>query len=128
MIYNNKIYYNYDKESKILYKHYTGLIKIEDIISSWNYAFEMNLLSRQVKGIILDYSRASFDLKIKMDTEIVIFYLENLNFFGGLRIAVVLSNPDEFIVPMLARHEEYGLDSALFICMDRAKNWIIENG
>ena len=127
MVYNNNIYFSYEKESKIFYKHYKGLIKIEDIISSWKYAFKMNLLSRQFTGIIIDYRRASFDLNIEIDSEIIAFYQENLKKFKGLRIAVVMSSVDELIVPILVSQEGKDFKSTPFICIDRARNWIVES-
>ncbi len=71
---DEKFKYHYDSSMGILYKTYYGLITIEDIESSWEYAFQNNLIPKERKGFILDYRQSNFSIKIDHHYRIADFY------------------------------------------------------
>ncbi|MBI9035479.1 MAG: hypothetical protein JEZ03_13515, partial [Bacteroidales bacterium] len=81
--------YEYNSDIRILFKYHYGVITLEDIRSTWEYAISNKLIPKEVNGFILDYSKASFGIKIEDYVEIPNFYKEHLDVFANTRIAIV---------------------------------------
>ena len=121
-----KIKYHYNEHTQILYKTYIGNINIEDIISSWKNAISNNIIHTNVIGIICDYRLAHFDLGLDQDRMITEFYHKNLNVFGGLKIAILTSDPMDYIIPLLVKNEDKGYESSPFTNIENALSWVID--
>ena len=54
-----KDFYKYELNSElnILYKYYYGPISLDDIFSSWENAFDNNIIPKDIKGFILDFRK-----------------------------------------------------------------------
>lgn len=120
-----KYKYQFDSSLGILYKYYYGLITIEDIEASWNYAFENNLIPKQVKGFILDYRNSNFNIDIKEHVAIVDFYKKHLDIFGGFKIAIITSESKDIVIPILVRAKDKGYVSKPFSTLNAAINWVL---
>lgn len=120
-----KIYYKYDKKTKLYYKYYEGLISAEYITSSWNEVIELKLIPKEVKGCIVDYTNATFDFNLMDDIKISEYYQDNLAVFENWRIAVLIANLDDFVIPTLIRHEDDGYQTKPFLKLESAINWAL---
>ena len=94
-----KFQYKFDEATGILYKIYYGPITIDDISSSWDYAIENNMIPERIKGFILDYTNANFDLDVKEYSKIQEYYKEHLDIFGGHRIAILTQSQKDVVIP-----------------------------
>lgn len=117
--------YRFDKSLGIVFKTYHGPISIEDITHSWKYAFENKLIPDSIKGFILDYRDANFNLKVGEHDEIAIFYKKHLNVFGNLKIAILTENPRDIVIPMLVENKDDGYQSKAFSTLQAATNWVL---
>ncbi|WP_166962433.1 hypothetical protein [Yeosuana marina] len=122
---NEKFKYQFDSSLGILFKYYYGMITIDDIESSWEYAFENGLIPKETKGFILDYRHSNFKMKIEEHTEIVAFYKKNLDIFGGFKIAILTEDPKDIVFPILVKTEDEGYSSAPFSTLEAAIAWVL---
>lgn len=121
----NKIKYFFEEESGILYKHYFGNISFDDIKNSWTEAFNTNLIPDNVKGFILDYRNATFDMSPDEHKKIASFYQSNIDTFGGHRIAIITIDPKDVVIPTLLEYKDKGYQSKPFSTEEAAKNWVL---
>ena len=49
------------------------------------------------------------------------FYHKNLNVFGGLKIAILTSDPMDYIIPLLVKNEDKGYESSPFTNIENQK-------
>ncbi|HEY9169428.1 MAG TPA: hypothetical protein VIN72_08070 [Lutibacter sp.] len=120
-----KFEFNFSKSLGILFKTYYGPITIEDIESSWNYAFENGLIPKVKKGFILDYRNSNFNMKIEDHTMIVNFYQKHIDIFGNYKIAILTENPKDIVIPILVESKDEGYRSRPFSTLEAAIAWIL---
>jgi hypothetical protein len=118
--------YEYNNTTNILFKYYYGLITIEDITRSWDFAFENKLIPNEVKGFILDYRDASFMININDRDEIPRFYKKHLEMFSNCKIAILTVNPNDIVIPMLVKEKDDGYKSEAFSTLESAIIWILD--
>lgn len=120
-----KFKYSFDESTGILYKFYYGSIDIEDIYSSWDYAIENNLIPKNTKGFLLDYTNASLDVNIKKYKRIPEYYKNHIEIFGNHRIAVLTQSPKDVVIPTLVESKDEGYSSRPFYTLEAALKWIL---
>jgi len=120
-----KFEYQFNNSLGILFKTYYGLITIEDIESSWEYAFENGLIPKEKKGFILDYRNSNFNIKINEHTLIANFYKKHINIFGNYKIAIITEEPRDIVIPMLVESQDEGYSSKPFSTLEAAIAWIL---
>ncbi len=120
-----KFKYNFDRSNGVMYKRYFGPITLGDITSSWLFAFENNLIPKNANGFILDYSNAIFSIDIGSHHKIADFYKDHLNVFGGKKIAIVATIPQNVVVPILVNTKDDGYISKPFSTLNAALNWVL---
>ena len=118
--------YEFNKELNILCKNYYGPISIEDIFSSWEYAFGNGIISSHINGFILDFRKSTFDFRVERFIEIVNFYKTHIDFFKGTKVALISTNPTDLVVPILFNTKDKGYVSKSFSGYEAAHAWIIE--
>lgn len=121
----NKFEYKFNNSTGILFKTYYGLITIEDIESSWKYAFENGLIPKEKKGFILDYRNSNFNIKIDEHISIVNFYKKHLKIFGNYKIAILTLEPSDIVIPILVKSKDEGYSSRPFSTPEAAIAWIL---
>ncbi len=122
----DKFKYHYDSTLGILFKTYYGLISIEDIESSWEYAFKKGLIHKEIKGFILDYRESGFNITPNQSSAIADFYKKHIDIFGGYRIAVLTENPKDIVIPTLVEMQDEGYSSKPFSTLKAAIDWVLD--
>ncbi|RXQ95099.1 hypothetical protein EO244_08605 [Ancylomarina salipaludis] len=117
--------FEFDTETSILYKHYYGLISVEDITSSWEQAINNKLIPHNVKGFILDFRKSGFDFEVGRYIEISNFYRKYIHVFGGLKIALITIDPKDLVIPVLFKAKQEGYESRPFSTTEAAKEWVL---
>ena len=118
--------YEFDHKTGILYKYYFGSITMRDIEFSWEYAFDNEIIPKDVVGFILDYRKASFHLRTNEYLKIPLFYKQHLDVFGGFKIAIITESPKDIVVPVLVKMEDDGYLSEPFSTVEAALEWILD--
>jgi hypothetical protein len=125
MTITNKVKYFFDEESGILYKYHFGNINFDDIRISWDEAIRNNMIPDNVRGFILDYRNATFDMLPNEHMKIVNYYQQNLNTFGGHRIAILTEDPKDLVISVLVELKDRGYASKPFSTEEAAKKWLL---
>lgn len=112
-------------ELNILYKYYYGPISLENIFSSWEHAFDTNIIPKDIKGFILDFRKSNFDFKVERFIDISNFYKEHIDIFKGAKIALITVDPTDLVVPILFKTKEEGYLSQPFSTEQAAIEWIL---
>lgn len=126
MTIDKKVTYHYDKNSGIFHKNYHGKIRLDDIFDSWKDCMENKLVPEEVKGFILDYQDARFEIEPIDSKKISAFYRNHLDFFGGYKFAIIADNPKDIVIPTLVALENHGYKSRPFATVEAARMWILK--
>ena len=118
--------YEFFPELNILFKTYFGIITVRDISSSWETAIANNIVHNGMKGIVLDYRQANFNVSLHKTTEIANFYKAHLDVFGGLKIAIITTEAKDLVIPIMVKSKDKGYTSNGFSTVEAAVNWILE--
>ncbi len=119
------IEYSFDESTGIFYKYYRGLINLDDIFSSWDHVIANQIIPANTKGIILDYSNASFDVYYKEYYKIAGYYKSHLEIFGGMRIAILTQSTNDVVIPTLVESLDEGYLSKPFYTLEAALRWVL---
>ena len=120
-----KFKYHFNSSLGILFKTYYGLITIEDIESSWNYAFKNDLIPKKIKGFILDYRNSNFNIRTDRYTAIADFYKKHIDVFGNFKIAILTAEPRDIVIPILVESLDEGYSSRPFSTIEAAIDWVL---
>lgn len=120
-----KFKYEFNSDIGVLIKYYYGNITIEDIVSSWEYAMENNVIPKNIKGFLLDYRNAFFDIDIKEYNQIPAFYKAHPEYFHNYKIAILIEKPKDIVIPILVQEKDDGYQSRPFSTIDAAIKWIL---
>ncbi|PTN10648.1 hypothetical protein [Mangrovibacterium marinum] len=118
--------YHYDPNDQILYKVYTGPVSFECLVSSWIDAFQSGEVSPGIKRYVVDYTAATLEIKVSEYTRVARFYKENEAYFGGARIAAIVTTPRNIVVPILIETQDDGYHSKAFTTLDAARKWLLK--
>jgi hypothetical protein len=111
----------YDNSEYIL-REFKGELVVEDIMDSFVYILNENMIRPGCRGILTDLREA--DLNFNMNTfRNLIIYIKSSPGLDGLRIAVVVDSADKIVFPMMAANEP-GLMIEPFSTMESAIKWI----
>lgn len=120
-----KFNYQFNDSLRVIFKYYYGSITITDITSSWEYAFENQLVPKETRGIILDYRKATFNVSLDEYQAIPDFYKKHLAIFGNLKIAILTVNPMDVVIPTLVESRSEGYCSKPFSTLEAAISWTL---
>ncbi len=119
-----KFKYKFDKQNQILFKYYFGDITIEDLKESWLYAFKKKIIPKGTKSFILDYRESNLHISPHDAHLIAEFYREHLDVFAGSKIAIIVEQPVQIVVPMLVQSQDKGYISRPFTTIEAAIEWL----
>jgi hypothetical protein len=122
----DKFKYQYDSSTRILFKYYYGQITLEDIYSSWDFAISSNLIPKGTQSFVLDYTAASFDIRVKEYYKIAEYYKNHLEVFKNCKIAVITQNPKDIVIPALVESIDEGYSSKPFYALEAAIDWVLK--
>ena len=122
-----KFEYIFDKQTGIMYKYYYEAITIEDISSSWDYAISNNIIPKETKGFILDYSKANLKIELNEYIRIAEYYHQHLDTFRSKKIAIIVQKPKDATISDLVETKDSGYSSRPFYTVEAAISWILDN-
>ncbi|RXP57896.1 hypothetical protein EC396_06340 [Lutibacter sp. HS1-25] len=118
--------YHFDASLGVLFKYYYGEISVTDISSSWKYAFDNNLIPKETKGFVIDYTNASFAMEVQQHNLIADFYRDHIEEFDKCKIAVITLNPKDIVIPILVGSKNLGCESQPFSTLEAAIEWVLK--
>ena len=121
----DKVKYRFDDTTGIFYKYYFGTITLDDIFTSWTDAISNNIIPKNTKGFILDYTKANFDLEFDELDKIAEYYRQHLDIFGNKKIAVLTQSVRDIVYPILVEKKDSGYSSRPFYTLEAAIEWVL---
>ena len=121
------LYKHHDKyPESILIRDFTGNVTIDDIIGSWDYLIENNIIKPTIKGVINNISGCV--LHMDMDGfSMLMNYLKKNEVLRRIKLAVVCDSPKMIVFPTLAEVEETELRVKPFTTEEAAVYWIMNS-
>lgn len=119
-----KFIFKFNKATGIFTKQHFGRVTVEDIVSSWEYAFENCLIPEGVTGFVVDFQKASLDMKIPDHLRVSGFYAKHLDILGGFKYAVLVSTPRDMVMPVLISTQDKGYITRPFSTLEAALDWL----
>ncbi len=110
----------------VLIRKFVGKVSSDEIIDSWEYLKEKNLISKKIIGIINDLSNC----ELLMDMEgfkSLMDYMKKQNSFKGIKLAVICNSPETIIFPLLGESQEKELKIKPFSTQEAAVKWVSIN-
>lgn len=117
---------HYDPETAIFYKHYSGNILLKDILDSWNEILKNNLVPKDTRRFIIDYTKANIIAPPEASRSIAAFYSTHPETFTGARIALIMQTPDLVVFPILVNEEQSIAQFSPFYTTKAAVRWLTE--
>lgn len=108
----------------IYIREFRGRVGLEEIINSWEFLINNNLLNHSIKGVINDLADCRLDMN--MDSfQVLIGYLKAHDQFTKIKLAVICDDPHIIVFPTLGEVREKSLKIKPFTSEEAAVEWII---
>ncbi|MFC2114404.1 hypothetical protein ACFLRI_03550 [Bacteroidota bacterium] len=118
-------YHHKTHSDSILIRDFFHEVGVSDIIESWDFLLQNNLLTGSVEGVINNLSGCV--LNMNMDSfKVLIDYLKSHEILKKIKLAVVSTNPQVIVFPALGEIEEKELKIKPFSSINAAADWIIK--
>lgn len=108
----------------ILIRKFSGNVNVDEIIDSWEYLINNNMLSVKQKGVINDLSRCQLDMNME-GFEKIVSYLKSKELFKKIKLAVVTDSQEKIVFPLMGEMQVTGLKIKVFATLEAAVDWII---
>ena len=120
----NKI--EYIEENGYLIRVFEGIFHIDEIMESWEYLINTKLKKIKYTGILNDFSNAKLKMELTDLEKILGLFKKNMDIFENIKIAVIMTTPDNIIFPVFAKNTS-SFNIASFTTLDTAKRWVQKN-
>ena len=115
----------YTIEENIFIRKFEGDVSVTDMISSWAYLINNDLIPKHYKGIISDFSKADIRIGKEGYSRLESYCLENKNIIKNLKMAQVMVT-SQIVFPVLFTMEHPDISTQAFSSIEAAKSWINE--
>ena len=109
----------------ILIRDFSGPVRVEDIIASWEHIVSNNLLEDTTMGIINNLSECDLQMDM-LGFSTLMEYLRNQDYLKNVKLAVLCDNPKNIVFPKLAEKRETDLKIKPFSTKAAAEDWILD--
>ena len=113
----------YTFEESILIRKFTGNVTIDVLISSLKYMLINNFFTKNITGIISDFSGANFLIAEKELAVLKKLYLENYEALSNVKFAQIITTP-KIAQTMLFEKKNSDISTRSFSTLKAAKAWI----
>jgi len=108
----------------ILIRKFYNTVSAEDIIESWKYLCDNNLISKNIKGVINDLEDCELNMNMESFSKVLI-YMKQTRELKKIKLAVITNIPKQIIFPSYGELQEKALMIRPFSSMNAAVNWIM---
>ena len=110
----------------ILVRNFIGVVGVKEIIESWTFLIENNLVTESLKGVINNLNGC--DLSMNMESfKTLITFMKEQDCLKRIKLAVICDNPKTIVFPLLGQTEENELNIRPFSSIEAAVHWIMNN-
>lgn len=115
----------YINKTNYLIRIFHGELHFPEIIASWEYLIEKYLKTHQFKGIINDFSDAQLKMELSDLDELMTLFKFNIKIFENLKLAVIMTSPDNIVFPVFAQNNS-PFNIKAFSTIESATEWVLD--
>lgn len=115
----------YVDEGKYLIRRFHGVFNKDELLESWKHLVENTLQEKSYDGILNDFCDAQIKMEINDLEYLMDFFRQNMSIFQNLKLAVVMTSPDNIIFPLFAKKTS-PFNIAAFTTLNAAQKWILD--
>jgi len=108
----------------IYIREFKGRVNVEEVIQSWEFLINNNLLNHNIKGVINDLGDCQLDIDMN-SFHVLIAYLKTHDQFKKIKLAVICDDPHTIVFPALGEAREKSLKIKPFASEEAAVEWIM---
>ena len=108
----------------ILIRDFTGTISVSNIVESWEYILDQNMINESTRGVINNITGCALEMNLK-SFETLISFLKKHAVLRKIKLAVICDNPSTIIFPALGETKEPELKIKPFSTMSAATTWVM---
>jgi hypothetical protein len=112
------------ERGEYVFRSFHGDINTEDIMDSFVYILNNNMISKACLGILTDLHDSNMNMDMQTFKSLLI-YIKSSPKLTGLKIAVVVDSADKIVFPMMASNEP-GIMVQPFSTIKAAEDWIVQ--
>lgn len=116
--------YRSNKEGTILTRTFSGVVKMADVISSWDYVLSKHLLKKEHRGVISDYRGSDLIVGMEDISKLEEYFCDNPDTFKTLKLAQVIDTTI-IVFPILFEDKYPEILSKPFSTIEAAEMWIM---
>jgi len=113
------------ENEKIILRKFIGEISFPELLDSWKYLVENNLICNDCIGILNDFTEAKFNMQIENLGQLLEYFNNNIGIFSRIKLAVIMVRPDDTVFPLLAKIEYPQFKIEAFCTIEAATKWIL---
>ncbi|MGE0076587.1 MAG: hypothetical protein AB7S48_01880 [Bacteroidales bacterium] len=110
----------------ILIREFTGKVDVHEIIKSWDYLLNNQLITPKTKGVINNLGNCELNMSME-DFAALMDYLKSHPNLKRLKLAVICDNPKIIIFPIMGEFKQKDLTIKPFTTEKAAVSWIVED-
>ena len=109
----------------ILVRKFHNRVNVNDIIASWEYLIDNNMLNEKFLGVINDLQDANLEMNQDCFHQLI-SYMKMKPVFLRIKLAVICDTPDKILFPTIGEHMVKELRIKPFSTFDAAVQWILK--
>lgn len=114
--------HHFDDENKVLTRSFYGKVNMKGIIDTWEADIKNNVVTRDLKAIINDFTTGVNIAEMSDQKDIAAFYNKNKELFRDIKIAVVL-NARNVSISLFFERENPDHMHRSFATLEAAEQW-----
>jgi len=114
----------YSDDLKIMYRTFAGEVNFTEVMESWKWLIRNDMIGNDLIGILNDFSKAELKMDRKNLEHLMFLFKEYSTIFTRIKLAVVMTLPENIILPILASREYPQFKNQAFSTLEAAHNWL----
>lgn len=90
---NCEVKYTYSEDKLVLIRTFIGTVYLKDVLDSWYFIFDNNLLTSKQLGVVSNYSEAIFEINVRNMYELKVFHEKHESWFSNIKLDQVITSP-----------------------------------
>jgi len=114
----------YSDDLKIMYRTFAGEVNFTEVMESWKWLIRNDMIGNDLIGILNDFSKAELKMDRRTWKHLMFLFKEYSTIFTRIKLAVVMTLPENIILPILASREYPQFKNQAFSTLEAAHNWL----
>ena len=110
--------------AKILIRKFFGETGFDQVMESWEQLIREKMIGENISGILNDFTEAKLEMNPGNLDSLMEFFKEYPGIFERIKLAVVMTLPDNIVLPILANRKYPQYKIQAFSTLSAARQWL----